>query len=90
MRLWKRRPLQRFFGREKAVRFADPPERAAEIARKSGRGLLVWATKEPEGFDVPCLRVEDGFLRSRGLGAELVPPLSLVTDAQGIYSYNFV
>src|SRR5690606_10606683 len=33
----------------------------------------------------PCLRVEDGFLRSRGLGAELVPPLSLVTDDLGIY-----
>ncbi|TMV58818.1 capsular polysaccharide biosynthesis protein, partial [Thioclava sp. BHET1] len=30
-------------------------------------------------------RVEDGFLRSRGLGAELVPPLSLVTDDLGIY-----
>ncbi len=29
--------------------------------------------------------VEDGFLRSRGLGAELVPPLSLVVDKKGIY-----
>jgi capsular polysaccharide export protein len=49
--------------------------------------MLLWAGKEPEGFSptVPCLRVEDGFLRSRGLGAELVPPLSLVTDDRGIY-----
>ena len=31
------------------------------------------------------MRVEDGFLRSRGLGAELVPPLSLVCDDLGIY-----
>ena len=31
------------------------------------------------------LRVEDGFLRSRGLGADLIPPLSLVTDDLGIY-----
>jgi capsular polysaccharide export protein len=31
------------------------------------------------------LRVEDGFLRSRGLGARLVPPLSLVQDDLGIY-----
>ncbi|MEL6587596.1 MAG: capsular polysaccharide biosynthesis protein, partial [Pseudomonadota bacterium] len=30
-------------------------------------------------------RVEDGFLRSRGLGAELIPPLSLVVDRQGMY-----
>jgi capsular polysaccharide export protein len=29
--------------------------------------------------------VEDGFLRSRGLGAELVPPLSLIVDEGGIY-----
>ena len=31
------------------------------------------------------VRIEDGFLRSRGLGAELVPPVSLVTDDLGIY-----
>ncbi len=30
-------------------------------------------------------RVEDGFLRSRGLGAELVPPISLFADDLGIY-----
>ena len=30
-------------------------------------------------------RVEDGFVRSRGLGAELVPALSLCLDQRGIY-----
>jgi capsular polysaccharide export protein len=35
--------------------------------------------------DFPGWRVEDGLLRSRGLGAELVPPLSLVLDDLGIY-----
>ncbi|WP_295386846.1 hypothetical protein [uncultured Thiodictyon sp.] len=34
---------------------------------------------------VRVLRMEDGFLRSVGLGAELVRPLSWVVDAQGIY-----
>ncbi len=29
--------------------------------------------------------VEDGFIRSQGLGAELVPPMSLVLDDTGIY-----
>lgn len=85
MRLWKRRPLQQFFGREKPLRFIDPPERAAALARASGRSLLIWAGREPADFTAPALRVEDGFLRSKGLGADLVPPLSLVTDAQGIY-----
>ena len=62
MRLWKRKPLQRFFGSEKPVSFD---------ASKGGTRSMVWGMKEaPEG----SLRCEDGFLRSRGLGAELVPP----------------
>ncbi len=87
MRLWKHRPLQQFFGQLTPLRFASSPAKATEIAAGTGRNLLIWAGKEPQGFapDVPVLRVEDGFLRSRGLGADLVPPLSLVTDAQGIY-----
>ena len=85
MRLWKRRALQGFFGGQVALRFVDPPERAAQVAQETGRGLMIWAGKEPPGLAAPALRVEDGFLRSRGLGADLVPPLSLVTDARGIY-----
>jgi capsular polysaccharide export protein len=87
MRLWKRGRLQAVFGGEKPLRFRDDPARADRVAHRSGRGVLLWAGKEPDGFapKSPCLRVEDGFLRSRGLGAELVPPLSLVTDDLGIY-----
>lgn len=84
MRLWKRPHLQRFFG---PLRFRNDPVAADRMATTSGRTLLIWAGKEPPGFQAkaPCLRVEDGFLRSRGLGAQLVPPLSLVTDDRGIY-----
>lgn len=87
MRLWKRSCLQAVFGGTRALRFRDDPAAADRLAQAGGRGLLIWAGKEPEGFapQTPCLRVEDGFLRSRGLGAELVPPLSLVTDDLGIY-----
>lgn len=85
MRLWKRRRLQAFFGREKPLRFIEVPERARAQAVQSGKSLLIWAGKAPEGLSAPALRVEDGFLRSRGLGAELVPPLSLVCDDLGIY-----
>ncbi len=85
MRLWKRGWMQRQFGRERRVIFADPPAKAAALAARTGRSLLVWAGKLPEGWSGPALRVEDGFLRSRGLGAGLVPPLSLVTDDLGIY-----
>jgi capsular polysaccharide export protein len=87
MRVWKRGRLQAVFGREKSLIFQDNPAKAIAKARATGRGLLVWAGKEPA--DLPKTltihRVEDGFLRSRGLGAELVPPMSLVSDDRGIY-----
>jgi len=87
MRLWKRRRLQAVFGRQKPLIFRDDPAEAAALAMRLGRPMLIWEGKEPAGFTpgVPVRRVEDGFLRSRGLGAELVPPLSLVTDDLGIY-----
>ncbi len=87
MRLWKRRHMQQVFGRERPLVFTDDPARAKTLAEAQGRGILLWAGREPEGFasKQPIRRVEDGFLRSRGLGAELVPPLSLVTDLTGIY-----
>ncbi len=72
MRLWKRKHLQHFFGAEKRVLFRPAPDRRQ----------MVWAN---QAQDDDAVRVEDGFIRSRGLGAQLVPPLSLVTDAQGIY-----
>ncbi len=90
IRLWKRGPLQKLFGRESRLLFENDPARAAETARRTGRGLLVWAGKETPALlaaaeGLRLARVEDGFLRSRGLGAGLVPPLSLVTDPLGIY-----
>lgn len=82
MRLWKRRHLQAFFGGERPLLFRDPAPRAGQVAQQRGRPLLVWgAAPAPDD----ARRVEDGFLRSRGLGAALVPPLSLVSDDLGLY-----
>ncbi len=80
MRLWKRRPLQRFFGQWSPVVFEDDPARA----RSTGKRWMVWAGKASIGHS-DAVRIEDGFLRSRGLGANLIPPLSLVGDDLGIY-----
>lgn len=87
IRLWKRGWMQSMFGRERPVLFRNDPDRAVATARKTGRGLLVWAgaAVPPTPPDLPLRRIEDGFLRSRGLGADLVPPLSIVSDDQGIY-----
>ena len=84
MRLWKRTPMQQFFGQSgKRVMFCRTPEAAQAASDRTGRRRMVWAAQA--GPDEDATRVEDGFLRSRGLGAELVPPLSLVCDDQGIY-----
>lgn len=83
MRLWKRAPLQGVFGRYRKVIFKDDADKADALAAKTGRGRMVWAGKSA-GHD-SAFRVEDGFLRSRGLGADLIAPLSLVLDDLGIY-----
>lgn len=82
MSMWKRPHLQQFFGTAKRTRFVDTPKHAV----KSGRNWMVWASKAGKHHD-GAWRLEDGFLRSKGLGAQLVPPLSLILDRQGIY-YN--
>ncbi len=91
MRAWKRPHMARFFSAAgRRPRFAAPA-RAVAAAQRSGRALGVWGAgdaallRRAEAAGVPVARIEDGFLRSRGLGAELVPPLSLVRDPLGIY-----
>lgn len=77
MRLWKRKPLQKFFGQYAPVTFTET---------LGTRPQMVWADKTTDAQrDHGVTQVEDGFLRSRGLGAELIPPLSLVLDDLGIY-----
>lgn len=83
MRLWKRGTLAKFYGHGAGVRFTDDPEKAVELSAETGHEWMAWSGKTEPDWEVT--RVEDGFLRSRGLGAELIPPLSLVTDKRGIY-----
>ncbi|WP_375689794.1 capsular polysaccharide biosynthesis protein [Pseudooceanicola sp. LIPI14-2-Ac024] len=75
MRMWKRPVIEGFFGSVAPVEFADRPA--------PPRRRMCWASQAGEIGQV--VRVEDGFLRSRGLGAELVPALSLALDDLGIY-----
>lgn len=89
VRSWKRRAVARFRpGLARRPRFVDEPDTAARIATAELRHCWFWASKAPlearrttdnAGF------VEDGFIRSVGLGAELHEPASLVFDKQGIY-----
>ncbi|NIF21182.1 capsular polysaccharide biosynthesis protein [Candidatus Pantoea multigeneris] len=62
---------------------------------RSGKGAtacVVWGTRgeqrwnaQAQARQLPVWRMEDGFLRSSGLGSDLLPPLSLVLDKRGIY-----
>ncbi|WP_250909545.1 hypothetical protein [Escherichia coli] len=45
--------------------------------------VLVWGSRHPERQN--AIRVEDGFIRSRGLGSNLCRPSSLCIDPVGIY-----
>jgi capsular polysaccharide export protein len=50
--------------------------------------IAVWGRKSVTGKlaeGIQIIRLEDGFLRSAGLGADLIRPISWVKDAHGIY-----
>ena len=58
----------------------------------SANHVIIWGMKQPELnhqtlTPAKLWRMEDGFVRSVGLGAKLIAPYSLVLDDQGIY-YN--
>lgn len=88
MAFWKRREVARLLwdGRSTALRFLKP---AAALARaeRDGGAVAAWPARVPADFadkaaaaGVPVRWVEDGFLRSAGLGSDLLPPLSLIVD----------
>jgi len=83
---WKRRFIPYFLGGE-PVQFVDSADGLACTG-----SWLVWSSKVTPDIElrakeqnVPLWRMEDGFIRSAGLGIDLVPPLSLVMDSRGIY-----
>ena len=85
---WKQ-PILRRFLRGSQLRFrrrhaASPPAATALAiwGRDPGRGVARRLQQQP---DANLLRIEDGFLRSVGLGANLIAPISWVVDRSGIY-----
>lgn len=60
---------------------------SAQHSNRPSTRLFTWGAKEvPEELTtLPLTRIEDGFIRSNGLGAEFNFPLSWVFDDVGIY-----
>lgn len=59
---------------------------------KPGQSLLAWKSRTPEPLlakaesaAIPVAEIEDGMIRGDGLGANCIPPLSIVVDRSGIY-----
>ncbi len=91
MSFWKRRRMRAFLhDGTRAPLHATAP--AALVAAAKGRAIACWSSRIPKGLTEAAsrsgtrlMRVEDGFLRSRGLGSGFLPPCSIIVDAAGIY-----
>ncbi|WP_429056543.1 capsular polysaccharide biosynthesis protein [Aeromonas veronii] len=78
--LWKRAFMQAFCHHlaEELCFVSKPPKRLT-----GDEQILVWGSRHPDLAS--AIRVEDGFIRSRGLGSNLCRPSSLSLDPVGIY-----
>ena len=84
---WKQRVLRRFLAGPR-LRFRFPwqrPGRSAALVAIWGRRARPGLLRAVKQRRLPLLHVEDGFLRSVGLGADLIEPISWVLDRRGIY-----
>lgn len=94
MSFWKRRRVAEFLRSGAGVpafRRSAAGAVAAARRRKSG-AIAAWTSRLPAGLEaaartagVALIRVEDGFVRSVGLGSDFLPPASLVLDGRGMY-----
>ncbi|MCL1514878.1 hypothetical protein [Parasaccharibacter sp. TMW2.1890] len=89
---WKQRRIRSFLEGRDPIRFFWSPRRALAYARKKSAGLAVWANRitpalqaQAYAMRVPLFFVEDGFIRSMGLGSGFLPPCSIILDSQGAY-----
>lgn len=93
MAWWKRSEIRRFlWAPQRRLHFFYRPSRALALAHRAGGGVAIWPSRVSPALieaarrqNVPLVRVEDGFVRSVGLGSGLVPPSSVVVDRLGIH-----
>lgn len=90
--LWKRAVLKPFLSHPSSrLHFvADAVALRRQLRQAPGR-VVVWGMGRPDvqdtaaEFGAPLLRLEDGFIRSVGLGSNLRAPSSLALDEEGLY-----
>ncbi|WP_458093917.1 capsular polysaccharide export protein, LipB/KpsS family [Roseomonas sp. WA12] len=90
---WKRRQVSAVLAHGGgAPAFTHDIARAIERARAEGGAVVAWAAACPDGLAAVIRRqgvelrlLEDGFVRSRGLGARFLPGASYSLDSRGAY-----
>ncbi|GAN97280.1 capsule polysaccharide export protein [Komagataeibacter europaeus NBRC 3261] len=93
MSLWKRGRIANFFSVPPThIPFVRWASTAVRRCARQDKAIATWATRMPSGLmkqaynaNVPIWRVEDGFIRSVGLGSGLQMPASIFVDRHGIY-----
>ncbi len=90
--LWKRRRIRALLGLSRDTPIVRSGAAAIRIARGKDGAIGVWATRVPPGMieaaaaaQVPVHWIEDGFVRSVGLGAALTLPCSITVDTHRPY-----
>ncbi len=89
---WKQNYIRAFLGSDGEVLFISSVTQAIKKGIRADSRLVSWASKDQSEvnklvaqFNCSVWLVEDGFIRSTGLGTDLTAPASLVLDKQGIY-----
>lgn len=92
MAFWKKEAIGSFLWDGLRVPPLLPSDRGLAAAEREGRALAIWPSRVPidlprsaQAANIALTRIEDGFLRSKGLGAGLHAPGSIVVDRSGIY-----
>ncbi len=92
-RRWKAANLKPILGlHRELVQFAPNASSLEKLALQPGETLVCWGATPPPALSayahekrLKLLHLEDGFIRSVGLGSDLIRPQSLVLDERGIY-----
>lgn len=93
MSLWKRAAVTPFLTTPSSrLKFVSSLDRLKRMTLAEDAKIVIWGRRNDEDVttfaaerNIPVMRMEDGFLRSVGLGSDLRRPLSLVLDPTGIY-----
>lgn len=92
MSFWKRSVLKPFFQLPNCqLHFVSHINKLKQVNWKENNRLLIWGNGKnlllefAQKNHISTLQIEDGFIRSVGLGSNLVAPLSIVVDDLGIY-----